>query len=239
MALRSFFLRANKKVEQNRDIYKERAQETKQHSARLVDMQRYVDMSEEKRALLFQMLYEPCPDDTSITMLERGVVVYVKYLDVIAQLDKDLTDKGIDHLVITGKVSQSKRGEIVNTFRGDATNKVIIVSDAASESISLHSTNILYMYNCPGSPGRANQVWGRVSRFGSVFKNFYIFYVICDETIDKYMPILLSSKKELEEAILHADYIDLKEEAKSFDSRILKEIRKEVLWKTKRRKGKN
>ena len=94
------------------------------------------------------------------------------------------------------------------------------------------------MYNTPGSPGRANQIWGRISRFGSVFSKFYILYVICDETVDKYMPILLSSKKELEEAILHADYIDLKEEAKSFDSRVLKELRKELLWKTKKSKKK-
>ena len=52
MALRSFFLRANKKVEENKKSYQEKAQETKQHSARLVDMQRHVDMSEEKRLLL-------------------------------------------------------------------------------------------------------------------------------------------------------------------------------------------
>ena len=40
MAVKSFFLRANKKVEENRDIYKERAEETKKHSARLAEMQR-------------------------------------------------------------------------------------------------------------------------------------------------------------------------------------------------------
>ena len=48
MALKSFFLRANKKVEENRDIYKERAEETKKHSARLAEMQRYVNMSDER-----------------------------------------------------------------------------------------------------------------------------------------------------------------------------------------------
>ena len=63
----------------------------------------------------------------------------------------------------------------------------------------------------------------------------YIHYVIVDETLDEFKPILLSSKKELEEDILHADTISLKGQG-SFDGMLLKELRKEMLWKTKKRK---
>ena len=59
--------------------------------------------------------------------------------------------------------------------------------------------------------------------------------MIVDETLDVYKPILLSSKKELEEEILHADTISLKGQG-SFDGMLLKEIRKELLWKTKKKK---
>ena len=237
MARKSYFLRACKKVDENKKSYEEKAKETRQHSARLVEMQRYVDMSIEKRGLLLKMLKTAkCPDNANEGILDRGVVIYVKYLEVIDTLDKDLIRAGINHLIITGKTKQEDRERIVKEFRSDPSNTVIIVSDCASESISLHVTNILIMYNCPGSAGRANQIWGRTARFGSEYDKFYIFYVIVDDTIDQYFPILLSSKKELEEEVLKADYIDLKEEAQSFDSRILKEIRKELLWKTKKRK---
>ena len=237
MAKKSFFLRACKKVDENKKSYEEKAKETRQFSVRLVEMQRYVDMTTEKRNLLLKMIRETeCPDNPNEKVINRGVVVYVKYLDVIDILDQDLTEAGIKHLIITGKTKQEDREKIVKEFRSNPANTVIIVSDCASESISLHATNILIMYNCPGSAGRANQIWGRTARFGSAYDKFYIFYVIVEDTIDQYFPILLSSKKELEEEILNADYIDLKEQAKSFDSRILKEIRKELLWKTKKKR---
>jgi superfamily II DNA/RNA helicase len=238
MANKSFFLRACKKVDENKKSYQEKAAETRQHSARLADMQRYVDMSEEKRALLLDLILNgKCPDDPNESILHRGAIIYAKYLDVIDTLISDFEKAGIAYYKITGKVSQDQRGEITRAFRKDPHNKVVFISDCASESISLHSSNLLYMYNCPGSAGRANQLWGRTARFGSRFDKFYVNYIICSETTDQYFPILLSSKKELEAEILHADYIDLKKEGGSFDSYLLKEIRKELLWKSKKKKA--
>ena len=236
MANKKIFLKACKTIEENKKSYAEKAQETRQHSARLAEMQKYVDMSKEKRALLMDLILNgTCPDDPNEGVLHRGAIVYARYLDVIDVLVQDFEKAGIEYYKITGKVSQEKRGEITKVFRKNPHNKVIFISDCASESISLHSSNLLYMYNCPGAAGRANQLWGRISRFGSQYKEYFINYVLCDETADLYWKILLSSKKELEEEILKADYIDLKEESGSFDARVLKQIRKEILWKTKKK----
>ena len=49
MARKTFFMRGLTAIDKNKKSYEEKAQETKQHSARLAEMQRYVDMSEEKR----------------------------------------------------------------------------------------------------------------------------------------------------------------------------------------------
>lgn len=237
MANRSFFLRGCKAIDKNKKSYQEKAEETKQHSARLAEMQRYVDMSEEKRALLMDILKNgKCPDDPNESVLHRGAVVYARYLDVLDVLAQDLEKAGIEYFKITGKVNQDKRGEITRIFRKDPHNKVVLISDCASESISLHSSNLLYMYNCPGAAGRANQLWGRISRFGSPFKEYIISYIICAESIDTYFPVLLSSKKELEEEILKSDYIDLKKETGSFDNKVLKQIRKDLLWKEKEKR---
>ena len=241
MALRSFFLRANKKVEENKKSYQEKAQETKQHSARLVDMQRHVDMSEEKRLLLLDLIMNGKSSDSDETLLEKGVIVYIEYLDVIAQVSKDLERNNIEHFVIQGSTKESKRGEIAVEFKGNPNSRVVLISNAAGESLNLNGTNELILYDTPKGPGKYSQIIGRVVRSFSKFENegrsFYIHNVIVDETLDVYKPILLSSKKQLEEDILHADTISLKE-VKSFDAMLLKEIRKELLWKTKKRKKK-
>ena len=236
MANKTFFLKACKKVEENKKSYQEKAQETKQHSARLVEMQRYVDMSGEKRALLYDLIVNGKSSDSDETLLQKGVIVYCQLLDVIAKLEEDLKLMGIDCYVIQGSTKTNDRGKIACEFRGDPNSKVVLISDAAGESLNLQATNEIILYNVSA---KYNQVIGRIVRNFSKFeregRSFYIHYVIVDETIDEYKPILLSSKKELEEDILHADTINLKETG-SFNMQLLKEVRKQLLWKTKKRK---
>lgn len=241
MALRSFFLRANKKVEENKKSYQEKAEETKKHSARLVDMQRYVDMSKEKRALLIDLVMNGRSSDSNESLLEKGVLIYVEYLDVIAQLAEDFKKKELNCYVIQGNTKEKDRGLISEEFKRNPESKVVIISQAAGESLNLNGTNEIILYDLPKGPGKFNQTIGRVARCFSKFeqenRSFYIHYVIVDDTLDIYKPILLSSKKQLEEDILHADTISLKEVG-SFDAMLLKEVRKELLWKTKKRRKK-
>ena len=241
MAIRSFFLRACEKVEENKDVYKERAAETKAHTARLVDMQRYVNMSSEKRSLLMDLIKNGRSSDSDESLLEKGVIVYVEYLDVIATIAEDLKKEGIDCYVIQGSTKEKDRGSISAEFKKNPESKVVLISQAAGESLNLNGTNEIILYDLPKGPGKFNQTIGRIARCFSKFeeqnRSFYIHYVIVDETLDEYKPILLSAKKQLEEETLHADTISLKEIG-SFDAMLLKEVRKELLWKTKKRKNK-
>ena len=241
MALRSFFLKANAKVEENKKSYQEKAAETKACSARLADMQRYVDMSGEKRKLLFDIIKNGKSSDSDETLLEKGVIVYIEYLDVIAAIAEDLKNAGIECYVIQGSTKEKDRGSISKEFKSNPESKVVLISQAAGESLNLNGTNEIILYDLPRSFGKFNQTIGRIARcfskFESAGRSFYIHYVIVDDTIDVYKPVLLSSKKQLEEEILHSDTISLKEIG-SFDAMLLKEIRKELLWKTKKRKKK-
>lgn len=241
MANRSFFLRATRKIDENKKTYKEKVEETKKHAARLVDMQQYVDNSEEKRGLLLKLLKESKSSDSDETLLEKGVLVYIKFLDTIDTISKDLTKAGIEHATITGKTNQKARGKIAEEFKGNPNSKVILISNCAGESLNLNGTNELILYDLPDGPGKFNQIIGRIVRSFSKFeaqgRSFYLHYCIVEDTLDEYKPILLSSKKELEEEILHADTISLKGQG-SFDGMMLKEIRKEMLWKVKGRKKK-
>lgn len=242
MAIRSFFLRALQDVEDNKDVYKERAAETKAHSARLVEMQRYVDMSEEKRKLLIDIVKNGRSSDTDESLLEKGVIIYIEYLDVIATIAEDLKKEGIECYIIQGSTKEKDRGKIANEFKRNPNSKVVLISQAAGESLNLNGTNEIVLYDLPKGPGKFNQTIGRIARCFSQFeaenRSFYIHYVIVDETLDVYKPILLSAKKQLEEEVLHSDTINLKEVG-SFDAMLLKELRKELLWKTKKRKKKS
>ena len=242
MANKSFFLRACKKVDENKKSYQEKAAETRQHSARLADMQRYVDMSKEKRDLLLDIVLNGRSSDSDESLLEKGVIVYIEFLDVIAQVAEDFKSKGIEVFVIQGSTKEDDRGSIAKEFKTNPNSKVVLISNAAGESLNLNGTNELILYDMPKGSGKYNQILGRIVRSFSRFENegrsFYIHYVIVDETLDVYKPILLSSKKQLEEDILHADTINLKGVG-SFDGELLKQIRKELLWKTKKRKKSN
>ena len=238
---RRVLLKALKKVEENKKSYEEKAQETKKCQARLPEMQLYVDLSVEKRVLLMDLILNGKSSDSDESLLNKGVIVYVNLLEVVKQIAKDLEKADIDYYVIEGKTNQKSRGKIASEFKSNPNSKVIIITDAAGESLNMNGTNEIILYDLPKGSGKFNQILGRIARNFSSFerqgRSFYIHYVIVDDTLDEYKPILLSSKKELEEQILKADTIPLKEQG-SFDNIVLKKIRQELLWKTRKRKRK-
>lgn len=236
MARKTFFLRGCQAIDKNKKSYQEKAQETKQHSARLAEMQRYIDMSEEKRGLLLDIIKNGRSSDTDESLLEKGVIVYIEFLDVIAQVASDLKEAGIDVSIIQGSTKEKDRGLIARDFKDNPNSKVVLISNAAGESLNINGSNELILYDMPKGSGKYNQILGRVVRSFSKFENegrsFYIHYVIVEDSLDMYKPILLSSKKQLEEDVLHADTINLKGTG-SFDGELLKKIRKDMLWKEK------
>ena len=238
---RRVFLKALKKVEENKKSYEEKAQETRKCQARLPEMQLYVDLSVEKRVLLMDLILNGKSSDSDESLLNKGVIVYVNLLEVVKQIAKDLEKADIDYYVIEGKTNQKSRGKIASEFKSNPNSQVIIITDAAGESLNMNGTNEIILYDLPKGSGKFNQILGRIARNFSSFerqgRSFYIHYVIVDDTLDEYKPILLSSKKELEEQILKADTIPLKEQG-SFDNIVLKKIRQELLWKTRKRKRK-
>ena len=196
-------------------------------------------MSEEKRNLLMDLVLNGRSSDSDESLLDKGVIIYIKFLDVIATVAEDFRAKGVDVYIIQGSTKEKDRGSIAKDFKNNPNSKIILISNAAGESLNLNGTNEIILYDIPDGSGKYNQILGRIARSFSKFENegrsFYIHYVIVEDTLDVYKPILLSSKKQLEEDILHADTINLKGTG-SFDGMLLKKIRKDMLWKEKERR---
>ena len=129
MSNRSFFLRGCKAIDKNKKTYQEKAEETKQHSARLAEMQRYIDMSEEKRNCLLDLVLNGKSSDSNESLLEKGVLIYIEFLDVIATVAEDFKSKGIEVHIIQGSTKEKDRGSIAKNFKDNPNSKVVIISN--------------------------------------------------------------------------------------------------------------
>jgi len=217
----------------------EKSKETKAHSARMREMQRHVNMSPEKRNKLIKVIKtEKCQDCDKI-LLDKGVIVFIDLLDVVDILSEDFNKAGIEHKIITSNTSQKNRGVISDWFMEDPHNRVVLLSLAGGESIALHSTNEIILYDIPQGSGPFNQIIGRVINEWGAYQKFYIRFITVLDTLDEYKQILLSSRKELEVELLEADVIPIKGKVKSFDSEVLKKIKNRMLWKLGKRKRKD
>lgn len=224
------------KIQNSKERYKEKAAETRAASARLADMQLYVDLSQEKRKALIDILNSKA-SDCDLTIREKGALVFTRLLEVAETLKNDIEKAGIVCYLITSKQPQKQRAKVVELFKKDSSNTVVIISEAGGESVSLQKTNEIIMYNVPRGPQKWTQTLGRVARMFSKYEDvgFNVHFVTVVDSIDEYSQILLSAKKEFEEELLSADTIPLKEE-KSFNQLVLKKIRQHVLWKAGKRK---
>lgn len=230
MAFKRNMINVWTKIKENKDEkYKSKAAETRAHSARLVDMQRYVDMHPLKRKMLIDVLNSPA-SDCDLKIYQKGALVFTRLLEVADQLKKDIEEAGFTCYMITSAQNQKQRAKVVDEFKADPTNKIIIISEAGGESVSLQKTNEIIMYNVPRGPGKWTQTLGRVARMFSKYEGFNVHFITVEGSIDEYSQILLSAKKELEEEILSADTIPLKGE-KSFNQMVLKKVRQGLLWR--------
>ena len=221
----SVFIKAKNSIDKS----KEKRAETLAHQARLVEMQRLVDLSEEKIALL---------DEVIDSVIEKGVIVYIKLIEVVKHIKQHLESRGIKVLTITGETTQKARKEVSDDFMENPHNKVVIISLAGGESIDLNSTDTIILYDTPDGGKNFQQIIGRVCRGFGDFTRFNIHEIVVEETVDEYKQALLSSKREMEQTILNSDTIPLKHDVGSFDARVLKKVRDRMLWKLGKKKRK-
>ena len=154
MAFKRNMINVWTKIKENKDEkYKSKAAETRAHSARLVDMQRYVDMHPLKRKMLIDVLNSPA-SDCDLKIYQKGALVFTRLLEVADQLKKDIEEAGFTCYMITSAQNQKQRAKVVEEFKADPTNKIIIISEAGGESVSLQKTNEIIMYNVPRGPGK-------------------------------------------------------------------------------------
>lgn len=218
------------KVEKNKKTAAEKKEETMACSKRLAELELYLDLSEEKRALLLDCILNTIDDTTGKKILEKGIVLYARRIEVVPTIVGDLEKNNMEVRSITGKTTSKQRIKVEDWFCGDPKNKVIIISDAGGQSINLHATNELVLYNIPNGFGKYKQVVGRIARGFGIYDTYNVHIVSIEDSLDIYKQVLISSKKELEFELLKSDTIPVKG-VDSFNGNVMKAIKKKLLWK--------
>lgn len=220
--------KANKIVSDTKSLAQEKRDKTLEKYKSISELQAFIDKSEEKRKLLLEVITTSTDEISNKNILEKGVVVYIKLLEVIKLIEEDFTKNNIEFKTITGAVTVSKRIKIVDWFNDDPTNKVLIISDAGGESLDIRSTDQIVLYNIPSGVRAFTQTIGRVCRGG--FEKADIRLIQVADSIDCYMSELISSRRELQMELLHYSNIPLGQ-INSFNKDLLSAVKKKLLWK--------
>ena len=219
---------ANKIINSTKSASQIAKDKTLEEYKSISEMQAFVDKSEEKRNLLLEVIETAVDEITGKRIIEKGVVLYVRLLEVIKLIEGDFIKNNIDFKTVQGSVTANKRIKIVNWFNDDPTNKVLLISDAGGESLDVRATPEIILYNVPQGIKAFAQTIGRVCRGNFEFTNIRIIKI--SDSIDCYMSELISSRRELQMELLHSDSIPVGQ-VNSFNKDLLNAVKKKLLWK--------
>jgi len=206
-----------------------KSEDSKEYSARFVDLQHVVDKSREKLKLFAKAISPHYKD---------GLIVYCHYRETISIISRVLDRLNFDYETITGETSTKDRKRIKEWFNSCPQEKVLIISNAGGQSANLQSVNNLFFYDMPQGFGAFSQAKGRIERLFSKHSDFKIHFILTEieyngnvtGTVDLYKYELISSYGELTETVLKVDKIP-KGNLTSFNKSLINKMKQSMLWK--------
>lgn len=194
----------------------------KQHSIRLVDLQYVVNRTKEKQeAFLSEVRHR----------LDRGTLVFCSFYETLEVLKALLEAQDIPYKEIHGQKSNEERISAKDWFIKNPANKVLLITRAGGQSLNLQGTPNIIFYDIPFGPGYFVQTMGRVVREFSAFKEFFISFICVKGTIDDYKFELISANREFFMSVFKSSIFPESVNLPSFSSNIIDRLKRELLWK--------
>lgn len=195
--------------------------EQDQYSVRMLKLQYLVDSDPNKIDLAEKIIKEN---------IHKGVVMYVQYYQTLDHLIEMVNRNNIKYLTYNGKMTIKQREKVLNDFKLNPENTLIIISDAGGQSINLQVTDCILVYNLPYTLGSLKQLLGRISRKGSKYNEFYAHLLLGENTVDAYKYEYVLANKEVY-TNLYGFNVKLPEaKNENFDNYALSKMRKEYMW---------
>ena len=111
------------------------------------------------------------------------VIVFSYFRGTLKYLSERLERAGIRNHVLMGGMDGSKQDRI-DAFRDDASIRVLLASEVASEGVDLQFCRVLVNYDLPWNPMKVEQRIGRIDRLGQTAEKISIWNLCYADTID-------------------------------------------------------
>ncbi len=137
--------------------------------------------------------------------LEAGlkVVVFTQYLGMLDLMARDLDERGVESVTLTG--ASRKRGEIVDRFNGDPDCRVFLGSlKAGGTGIDLVGGSVVIHYDRWWNAAREDQATDRVHRIGQ-HRAVQVFKLVTEGTLEEKIHALIEKKRGMMQAVVQED----------------------------------
>jgi superfamily II DNA or RNA helicase len=157
---------------------------------------RYEGIGSGKLALLDEILSEALAS-------EQKVVVFSQYAKMINRLSDRLSQRGIEHVVLTGQ--STNRGQIVRQFQEDPKIRVFLGSLlAGGTGIDLTAANVVIHFDRWWNAAKENQATDRIHRIGQQ-KNVQVYKLVTKGTLEERIDDIINRKKLIFERFVEED----------------------------------
>jgi len=134
-------------------------------------------------------------------ILPNKVIIFSQYKKMIDIIQRNLKEKRIRSLRITGQESNKQREEAKRTFNNSNVYKVLLMTDAGQLGLNLQAANYVINFDIPFNPTIISQRIGRAYRIGQ--ENVVtVINLITKNTIEDRIRQILYEKQELIDAVI-------------------------------------
>lgn len=115
---------------------------------------------------------------------DRKMLVFTTFRGTLAYLQERLEREGIGFSSVSGAVPVAERPELIERFREDGGQRVLLSTEVAAEGVDLQFCDAVVNYDLPWNPMRVEQRIGRIDRFGQEAEAVAVASFNVSDTID-------------------------------------------------------
>ncbi len=136
------------------------------------------------------------------------VLVFSQFASMLAFLEKDLENSGLEYYKIEGATDKQKRVELVNAFNENEVPVFLISLKAGGTGLNLTGADIVIHYDPWWNVAVQNQATDRAHRIGQN-KVVTVYKLVAKDTIEEKIMELQDKKKSLAEELLSSENVSL------------------------------
>jgi hypothetical protein len=129
------------------------------------------------------------------------VLVFSEWVQMLKLAAARLDKLGIGYAMLTGEVPPEKRPALLDRFREDSGQQVLLSSDAGGVGLNLQVANYVVHLDLPWNPARLDQRTSRAHRLGQT-RGVSVTYLCAEQGIERGIEGTLASKRAVRSAAL-------------------------------------